>query len=84
MRFEIYNVGLMQAMLLTLGALVVILPLLAMDEQGPTFLGEKALDEQGSNSLVKPLVTSREDFTEAGVSKMEAIFLLRREKGNED
>lgn len=84
MRFERYNVNMTQAVLLTLGALVVFLPLLAMSEQKPISLGEKALGEQGSNAPVQPVVTSKEDFTKAGVSRVEAIFILRQERGNED
>jgi hypothetical protein len=82
MRFERHNPGLTQAMLLALGALLVLLPLLAMAEQKQVF--EKPMEQEAGAEAPSVVALSNEDLTKAGVSKVEVIFILRQERGDED
>jgi hypothetical protein len=64
-------------LVLVLGGALVLLPLVAVSGQNPLLHEEKAPGEEVGTSPHN--VVPQEDFTELGVSKVEAIFILRQE-----
>ncbi len=78
---EIRNQELFQAVLLVLGAALVLMPLVALADQKsepqPQLQTEKVTGEETAASEA---ALSKEDFTKMGVSKVDAIFILRGER----
>lgn len=77
MRFERVNPSFAQAVLLALGALAVLMPLMVLAGEKPVLADEKQAAAIASETSI-PAVSPNPDFTEAGVSKVDAIFILRQ------
>lgn len=75
MRQKVQSQDLVQVMLLALGAAMVLLPLVALADQKPLIQEKKIAAEQPVSSGA---ALAQEDFTKLGVSKVEAIFILRQ------
>lgn len=79
MRFEVDNTGFFQAVLLLLGAAMVLMPLLTLTEQKAPL----QIDKAGAQETVTAgTIAGQDDFTKLGVSKVDAIFILRQERKN--
>ena len=72
MSYEVHDKALIQATLLLLGAAAVLLPLMTQAGNTPLAQPEELLSEPGA-------ALSTEDLTKLGVSKVDAIFILRQE-----
>lgn len=79
MRYEIFNSGFAQVVLLLLGALAVLMPLIVATGEKPAGATEEQVAHSGDEAVV-PKVSPEADFTESGISKVEAVFILRQER----
>ncbi len=83
MRFEIVNPSFAQVVLLTLGALAVLMPLIVLAGEKPALADEKQVAQANAEASI-PAVSPTADFTKVGISKANAIFILRQAREGEN